>query len=130
MAAAGALAGLLNPKGLAKNGKDILNKCSGLFGKKGGKQADDVSPGTPVGRRGQRKPNILMRNAPSEINGRQYSGHALDRMQARGLVPSVVEDTIRHGRARIQEDGTIKYKSATNGVTVVVNAQGRVITAW
>ena len=37
------------------------------------------------------------RNKPTTIMGRDYSGHALDRMQERGLVPSVVENTIAHG---------------------------------
>ena len=34
---------------------------------------------------------------PAVINGRQYTGHAIDRMQGRGIMPSVVEDTIAHG---------------------------------
>ncbi len=41
----------------------------------------------PVGSRGQQVPSIEG-NPPTTINGRQFSGHAVDRMQGRGLVPS------------------------------------------
>jgi Domain of unknown function (DUF4258) len=36
-------------------------------------------------------------NKPTTINGIDYSGHALDQMQERGLVPSVVQNTIENG---------------------------------
>ena len=35
-------------------------------------------------------------NTPTVINGRAYSGHALDQMQGRGLVPSIAENTISY----------------------------------
>ena len=39
-----------------------------------------------------------VRNKSDYINGREYSGHALDRMQDRGILPSVVEHTIKTGK--------------------------------
>lgn len=46
------------------------------------------------------------------INGRQYTGHAIDRMQGCGIMPSVVEDTIAHGISRPGYDGkTVYYNS-------------------
>lgn len=45
----------------------------------------DITPGT---------------NAPANINGRDYSGHAIDQMQGRGVPPSAVEDTIQNGNSR------------------------------
>ncbi|WP_260466945.1 hemagglutinin repeat-containing protein [Enterobacter cloacae] len=39
-----------------------------------------------------------VRNQPATISNREYSGHALDRMQDRGVTPSVVENTIKNGR--------------------------------
>lgn len=37
------------------------------------------------------------RNAPETINGRNFSGHAIDRMQERGFTPSVIENTLKSG---------------------------------
>ena len=37
-------------------------------------------------------------NADEVINGRRYTGHALDQAQNRGLTTSVVEDAIQNGR--------------------------------
>ncbi|MFS0704279.1 RHS repeat-associated core domain-containing protein [Cellulomonas sp. 179-A 9B4 NHS] len=108
-----------------------------------------TSTGTPasvaVGRRGATKtfdegttvtsygfptPVTPGTNAPATIAGRQYSGHALDRMQERGLTPSVVEDAITHGVRSPGNDGATVFESVKNGVTAVVNDVGRVITAW
>ncbi len=50
-------------------------------------------------------------NSPAVIGGRQYSGHALDRMQERGIMPSVVEHAIRTGvRSPGTTPGTTIYK--------------------
>jgi hypothetical protein len=51
---------------------------------------------TPVG--SKRAPlGSVEPNPPTAINGRSYGGHAIDQMQARGVPPSVVENTIQHG---------------------------------
>lgn len=68
-------------------------------------------------------------NKPAIINGRHYSGHALDKMQGRGVVPSVVEDSILLGRPTIGSDGRVIYYSVEDNVSVIVGAEGRVITA-
>ena len=66
---------------------------------------------------------------PTEIGGRAYTGHALDAMQSRGLVPSVVEDTISRGVASPgNTPGTIKY--ITDQAVVVTNRAGDVVTAY
>lgn len=87
-------------------------------------------PSAPVGSRGQQIPSIEG-NLPATINGRQYSGHAIDRMQGRGLVPSVVENAITPGN-RIgsgNTPGTSAYFDPINGTKVIVDdASGRVIT--
>lgn len=38
------------------------------------------------------------RNSAAEINDRLYSGHALDQMQNRGIMPSVIENTLKIGK--------------------------------
>jgi hypothetical protein len=66
-------------------------------------------------------------NAPTAINGRQFTGHALDQMQGRGLTPSVVEDTIANGTQTAGREGATI--SETNQARVVVNPDGSVKTA-
>ncbi|WP_249979048.1 DUF4258 domain-containing protein, partial [Vreelandella olivaria] len=68
------------------------------------------------------------RNDAAAIGGRTYSGHALDRMQDRGITPSVVEDAIRNGQSYPSRGEATVYHSPGNNVSVVVNAQGDVVT--
>jgi len=94
----------------------------------------------PVGRRAPnleganrqlQTPPGAPRNAPGEVYGRDYSGHAFDQMQNRGLTPSVVEDTVRTGAPRPGGGGTTVYTNPANNVTVVIDsATGRVVTAY
>jgi hypothetical protein len=77
-------------------------------------------------------PYQAVRNSPEVIGGRTYTGHALDQMQNRGLVPSVVENTITHGQKSAGNlIGTTRYYDPVNNVSVVVDtATGRVITVY
>jgi len=102
-----------------------------------GKIDDAVSAGTTVGRRGQQAhfPNPgtpVPRNAPGVVNGRQYSGHAFDRMQERGFTPTVIENAVTTGRAVPgNKAGTLEIFDDVNGFSVIVNQQsGRVITVY
>ncbi|MCD0217070.1 polymorphic toxin MafB class 1, partial [Enterobacter hormaechei subsp. steigerwaltii] len=62
-----------------------------------------------------RNPNYQsVRNIATEINGRQYSGHALDRMQDRGIMPSVIENTIQTGQQIGIKDGKTSYYDSKN----------------
>ncbi len=86
---------------------------------------------TPVGRKGSPfdiEPGI---NQPRTIGGREYSGHALDQMQGRGLTPSVVENTVQAGQSMPgKRAGTTAHYDSVNNVTVITDtATGRVITA-
>jgi hypothetical protein len=71
------------------------------------------------------------RNAPEIINGRLYTGHALDRMEQYGLVPEVIENTIRIGDwAEVEDKGVTTFYDAINDVRVIVaNDTGNIITA-
>ncbi|MBF1243022.1 MAG: hemagglutinin repeat-containing protein [Haemophilus sp.] len=69
-----------------------------------------------------------VRNKSDYINGREYSGHALDRMQDRGILPSVVEHTIKTGSKTTSELGVSIHKDNINGVKVITNDKGKVIT--
>lgn len=70
------------------------------------------------------------RNPPAVINGRDYAGHALDRMQGRGIMPSVVEDTILHGDSVPgKRAGTSAHYNHIEKITVITDTQsGRVVT--
>jgi len=92
---------------------------------------DNADPSLPVGSRhtGQ-QPKYLTPNEPTNIGGRDYSGHALDRMRERGLLPTAVEDTIKKGVLRpAEEAGKSLYYNSTNNISVVTDtASGRVVT--
>lgn len=67
-------------------------------------------------------------NPPTTIGGRDYSGHSQDRMQGRGVPSSAVEETIKNGTATGGRGDTTVYTDSKNGVQVVVNADGKVVT--
>ncbi|PKM47123.1 MAG: hypothetical protein CVV05_00035 [Gammaproteobacteria bacterium HGW-Gammaproteobacteria-1] len=62
------------------------------------------------------------------IGGRDYSGHALDRMQGRGVPPSAVEDAIQNGASKPGNQPDTTVHTGENGVTVVTGSRGNVIT--
>ena len=88
----------------------------------------DKDPSTPVGRRGNPikvKPGT---NKPATIGGRVYTGHAIDRMQGRGVPPSAVEDAILNGTQSPGHNPGETVHSGSNGVTVVTGSGGQVVT--
>ena len=69
------------------------------------------------------------RNTTENINGVDYSGHSLDQMQNRGIMPSVVENTITNGETFDAGDGAVGHYDPVNNITVIRNHQaGRIIT--
>jgi len=67
-------------------------------------------------------------NLPSIVNGRPYSGHALDEMQSDGIVPTVVESAVNHGEARPGRTTVVYYDRENNISVVVSRASETVIT--
>ena len=66
-------------------------------------------------------------SSPTTINGRYYTGHAQDEMQASGIVPSMVEETIANGTSSPGNTaGTTVHD--LDGLRVVTNSNGGVIT--
>jgi uncharacterized protein RhaS with RHS repeats len=95
-------------------------------GKKG---SGDVPASTPTGSRGSPMDVAPGTNAPGSVGGREFSGHAFDQMQGRGVPPSAVENAITTGSSSPgNSPGTTVFNDATNGVSAVVNDQGRVVT--
>jgi RHS repeat-associated protein len=97
-------------------GGGMVPRSSGFAGKRGFELKNYPSGGPP-------------RNMPTIINGRPYSGHAIDQMQDRGLYPEVIENTIRTGTTFSARDGAVGYHDPTNDVTVFTNPDtGNIIT--
>jgi RHS repeat-associated protein len=93
---------------------------------RGARFVDDAT--APVGRRGSPIDIAPGTNSPASIGGRQYTGHALDRMQGRGIMPSAVDDAIRSSTPVRGADGSIIHYSQSNNISVVLNADGSVRT--
>jgi len=93
----------------------------------GGTTEGDVPASTPTGQRGSPMDVPRGTNAPAEINGISYGGHALDEMQSEGFTPSVVEDAIQNGQATVGASGRVAFYSSQNNITVIME-DGRVVT--
>jgi len=85
-----------------------------------------VCAGAPVGRRGSPINVPKGINSPETIDGVDYSGHALDQMQGRGITPTTVQDAIDNGVPGSGYDGATTYTN--DNVKVVVNPDGSVKT--
>jgi hypothetical protein len=92
--------------------------------------SDDAHPSTPTGT--QSSPSDVKHgtNSPTNIGGRDYSGHSQDRMQGRGIPPSAVENAIQHGISQPgNQPGTTQHYDPANNITVVTDtATGRIVT--
>jgi filamentous hemagglutinin len=113
------------------------NIAAGIRGLTQSMMSHEPSASQPVGGRGQQNtwPNPdapKPRNSPTNIGGREFSGHAVDRMQERGIPPSAVENAIKHGTASAGHNpGTTVHWDPVNKINVITDAgTGRVITVW
>lgn len=86
---------------------------------------------SPVGRSG----NVLqeftqgVRNTPSVINGRKFTGHALDQMQNRGILsPTAVNDVIKNPAKILPGNTPGTSVFIRDNLKVVTNAMGDVLT--
>ncbi|WP_157174198.1 DUF4258 domain-containing protein [Herbaspirillum sp. GW103] len=68
-------------------------------------------------------------NAQMVVDGIIYSGHALDQMQGRGVIPSAVKSAIENGTVFPTGPGTTGYFDMTSNLRIIVNStNGRVVT--
>ena len=68
------------------------------------------------------------RNQEIKIDGIKYSGHALDRMQDRGIYPSVVKEAIQYGEKIKLNNVIVKYYDSKNNISIIMNNLGKVVT--
>ncbi|MCS3770387.1 filamentous hemagglutinin [Aeromonas hydrophila] len=89
-----------------------------------------VSAKTPTGSKGRPLEVRDGTNSPSIIDARNYSGHALDRMQKQGITPTVVDNVMKPENAILgKRPGTTAYYDATNNITVIADSKtGTVVT--
>jgi len=74
-------------------------------------------------------PFQTVRNETTVINNRTYVGHALDRMQDRGFMPSVIENAIETGKVSPTTiPGRVEYYDPVNNLRVIVQDNERVIS--
>lgn len=74
-------------------------------------------------------PFQTVRNETTVINNRTYVGHALDRMQDRGFVPSVIENAIETGKVSPTTiPGRVEYYDPINNLRVIVQDNERIIS--
>jgi hypothetical protein len=87
-------------------------------------------PSTFVGRRGRFEPQFLNKSQRTIIYGREYSAHAIERIQQRGLTPMAIENTIKEGVVGPgRTPNEVVYFDSTNNIKVVTEStSGRVIT--
>ena len=83
-----------------------------------------------LGKSGYELQNLqAVRNTATTIEGRAFSGHALDQMQNRGIMPSVVQNTFEHGSPFATRAGTSGFYDAVNNLRVILNSEnGTVVT--
>ena len=68
-----------------------------------------------------------VRNENTVIDGIEYGGHALDRMQDRGITPSAVKEAITYGIVIEARNGRKMYIDYKNNITVITE-NGKVVT--
>ena len=118
-------------EGLSGAGAKLGNAFAGWAkgAGRGGREATGFLGSKGKAGLGELKNIQQLRNTPTTINGTQYSGHALDQMQNRGVMPSVVQNTLSHGTPFSTRAGTTGMYDATNNIRVISNTDtGQIIT--
>jgi RHS repeat-associated protein len=86
---------------------------------------------TPVGSQSDYM-NAIGNNQSATIDGINYSGHALDQMQGRGILsPTVVKDAIINSLQILPGNTPNTFMHiGNNGLRVILNSSGKVITVY
>lgn len=124
-----AIANMLQPSLLTIMPNPLLKSVNGLTHSGNGISTRTVGMAqTPVGRSGNVMSSVA-KNSPITIGGTKFTGHALDQMQARGIIsPRTILDVVKHpGRTFPgNRPGTIVF--IKDNLKVVTNSAGDIIT--
>ncbi|MBS2037989.1 hypothetical protein JST97_23590 [bacterium] len=82
--------------------------ATGFLGRKGWEMRNLHGPHPP-------------QNSPAHINGMNYTGHSLDQMRNRGIMPCVIENAIIHGRVSPGREGCHIFSDLDNELRVVLD---------
>jgi RHS repeat-associated protein len=107
----------------------LLGKIAklGKIGKVVGKGSANLAK-TPVGRSGNIL-KVITKNSPTTINGTKFTGHALDQMQARGILsPSAVLDVIKNPARMFLGNTPGTSVFIRDNLKVITNKAGDIIT--
>jgi hypothetical protein len=85
-------------------------------------------PSAPTGKRGSPMDVPRGTNAPAIINGKSFSGHALDEMQSDGIPESAVDNALRTGVSAPSRGGTTVFYDPANHISVIQAADGTIVT--
>lgn len=95
---------------------------------KGGSSTNNRGAKLPVGKPGTPM-EINTPNTPTTILGREFSGHSLDQMQARGVIsPTAVDDVIRNPSSSTPGNTPNTTVHQRDNLRVIVNEKGKVVT--
>jgi uncharacterized protein RhaS with RHS repeats len=107
---------------------NLAEEANQALSSAGESSGDGISASTPIGSSGSPM-DVERWNSAGSVNGINYSGHAFDEMQSDGVMPSVVENAIQNGtEVAGKVPGTTAYWDFANKITVIVNADGGVVT--
>lgn len=89
---------------------------------------EEIYASTPVGRPGSFL-NVVTKNKPEIINGIKFTGHALDRMQERGMLsPSVILDIVKNPSTAYPGNRPDTYVYVRDNLKVITNVAGDILT--
>jgi hypothetical protein len=89
---------------------------------------EEIYASTPVGRPGSFL-NVVTKNKPEIINGIKFTGHALDRMQERGILsPSVILDIVKNPSTAYPGNRPDTYVYVRDNLKVITNVAGDILT--
>jgi hypothetical protein len=100
----------------------------GGFGTGGAQRARPPEPSAPTGQRGSPMDVPRGTNAPAVIDGRSFSGHALDEMQSDGIPVSVANNVLQTGLSTPSRGGTMVFYDPDNNISVVQGPSGSIVT--
>jgi hypothetical protein len=118
-----------------KSGKSLPPPLNSKQGNENNNAAQTYTPPSPdsstvVGRKGWDLKGLEGKNKPTTIYGREYSGHAIDRIQQRGVTPMAVENTIKNGAVTPDPiPGRLRHYDSANNLTAITDQKtGTVIS--
>ena len=75
------------------------------------------------------KMGTYVENPNIKVDWTRYAGHAVERMQQRGVTQEMVNNVVENGKVLLQNNGN-KFAHITQEGVAIVSKEGKLITAW